>query len=93
MAALIYNTVLEPITELSVIKRRPVGKGAWRMTLQQVIESERGDLSSLRRLSEKYPHDAELQRIVAQLYAEHNERAHKLWELMNYRGEGGEGKE
>lgn len=59
------------------------------MKLNEVIESERADLPNLKRLGEKYPNDAELQRIVSKLYAEKHERIERLSELLNYREKDG----
>lgn len=36
-------------------------------------------------MSDKYPNDAELQRIIAKLHAEKSERLKNLYELLNYR--------
>lgn len=55
------------------------------MTLQEILESERADLVRLRRLRDKHPHDAETQRIVAELLDEKSERMAKLNELAQYR--------
>ena len=72
---------------LSVIRRRPVGKGAWKMTITELIESERTSLQHLRAIGNRYPGDADLQRFVAQATAEAAERLIRLNELLHYRGE------
>lgn len=55
------------------------------MNLNEILESERADLPNLKRLMDKYPNDGEVQRIVAQLYAEKTERINRINELLNYR--------
>lgn len=58
------------------------------MQLTEILESERADLVRLRRLRDKHPHDAETQRIIAELLDEKSERMVKLNELKNYKDEG-----
>jgi hypothetical protein len=70
---------------LTVIRRRPVGKGAWKVTITELIESERTGLQHLRAIGNRYPDDADLQRYVAQATAEVAERILRLNELLHYR--------
>ena len=86
--------VIQPMSTtydlLKVISRRPVGKGAWRMTLTELIESERTCLQYLRAIGNRHPSDGDLQRFVAQATAEAAERIAKLNELLCYKGESAE---
>jgi hypothetical protein len=70
---------------LSVIKRRPVGKGAWRMTVQELIESERAGLQHLRAIGNLHPNDAETQRLIAMAAFGVGERLGALQELAHYK--------
>lgn len=72
-------------TELAVVKRRPVGKGAWKLTINELLESERSDLAKLRRLRSKFGSDAEALGILIELYEGKTERLISLQELMHYR--------
>lgn len=74
-----------PATELSVLKRRPVGKAAWRMTVQELIESERAGLQHLRAIGNRHPNDMETQRLVALAALEVGERLGALQELAHYK--------
>jgi hypothetical protein len=74
-------------TPLDVIKRRPVGKGAWKLTIQDLLESERLSLQHLRSISDKRPEDAAIQRLVANAALEAGERISQLQELMHYKDE------
>lgn len=70
---------------LSVIKRRPVGKGAWKVTVQELIESERHSTQMLRAISNRHPNDVETQRLVACVALESAERLGRLQELAHYK--------
>lgn len=72
---------------LAVIKRRPVGKGAWKVTVQEIIESEQRGIQTLRAIGDKRPLDGDLQRLVAIAALEAAERMSKLSELLHYREE------
>lgn len=72
---------------LAVIKRRPVGKGAWRMTVTELIESERVGLQHLRAIGNRHTNDVDTQRYVAQAAMEAAERLAKLNELLHYKDE------
>jgi hypothetical protein len=80
MDATLYDT-------LKVISRRPVGKGAWRVTITELIESERAGLRHLEAIKKCHPKDAKLQGYVASCALEAAERLAKLNELLHYRGE------
>lgn len=67
------------------IRRRPVGKVAWKVTIDELIESERTTLQHLRSIANRHPHDTETQRAVASLTLEAAERLAKLHELRSYR--------
>lgn len=69
----------------AAIKRRPVGKGAWKMTLQEIIESERTSLQDLRAIGNRHPHDAETQRYIANAMYEAADRVMKLTQLLQYK--------
>lgn len=69
-----------------VIERRSVGKASWRMTLNELLESEQSDLARLRRLRDKHLHDAETQRLIGELLYEKAERLLRLNELLRYKG-------
>lgn len=80
---------LEAANPFAALKRRQVGKREWKLSIQEILESERSDLARLRRLRGKYANDAETQRLVAELCDEKSERVIKLNELLHY----GEGKQ
>lgn len=71
----------------AALQRRQVGKREWRVTIQELLESERADLVLLRRMREKYTTDSETQGLVAQLLDSKAERLIKLNELLHYKGE------
>ena len=70
---------------LAVIKRRPVGKGAWKVTINELIESERTSLQHLRAIGNRHPHDSETQRYITHAALEAAERLIKLGELLHYK--------
>jgi hypothetical protein len=74
-----------PSDVLTVLKRRPVGKGAWKMTINELIESERTCLDHLRAIGNRHPGDAETQRYVTQAALESATRLIKLGELLHYK--------
>lgn len=74
-------------TPIDAIRRRPIGKAAWRMTLNELLESERTGLQALRAIGNRHPHDMETQRLVATLAIEAAERIGKLNELLAYKGD------
>jgi len=74
-----------PGGELAAIKRRPVGKGAWKMTISELIESERASLQELRAIGNRHPNDAETQRHLVKVLLEAAERMNKLMELQHYK--------
>lgn len=69
----------------AAIKRRPVGKGAWKMTITELIESERASLQDLRAIGNRHPNDVETQRYLVKVLLEAAERLSKLMELQHYR--------
>lgn len=73
--------------KLNVIRRRPVGKGAWRMALLEVMESETSFSFYLTAIGNKYPKDAELQRLVGQAALGSVERLGALNWLQHYKGD------
>ena len=73
---------------LAVIRRRPVGKGAWKVTITELIESERTCLQILRAIGNRAPNDPEMQRHVANITLEVAERLIKLGELLHYKDAG-----
>lgn len=78
----------QPGGELAAIKRRPVGKGAWRMTITELIESERASLQELRAIGNRHPNDVETQRHLVRALLEAADRMNKLMELQYYRDAG-----
>ncbi len=70
---------------LSLMKRRGVGKGSWKMTLTELIESEQAGLDHLRSIGNCSPNDAKIQRHINEAMYEASRRLIKLHELLNYR--------
>lgn len=81
------TNALPPLSEtpLGVIKRRPVGKTAWRVTVNECIESERALLQILRAVANRHPNDVETQRLLTQGALDLAECLTKLHELALYR--------
>lgn len=73
------------MNEHDALRRRPIGKAAWRMTLNELLESEKASLQALRAIGNRHPHDMETQRLVATLALEAADRIGKLNELLQYR--------
>ena len=67
------------------LRRRQTGKAAWKMTLNDLLESEKTGLMALRALGNRHPHDMETQRLVAQLALEAADRISLINELLNYK--------
>ena len=57
--------LIKEVVDLAVLKRRPVGKGAWRMEIEELMELESEGLEMLRWISNQHPNDAETQRQCA----------------------------
>jgi len=74
-----------PADYIATIKRRPVGKGAWKMTITELIESERAGLRHLRAIGNRHPNDSETQRAIASAAFESADRIAQLSELLHYR--------
>jgi hypothetical protein len=73
---------------LAAIKRRPVGKGAWKMAIQELIESERASLRELRAIGNRHPNDIDTQRHINSALFEAADRIAVLSELLHYRDAG-----
>jgi hypothetical protein len=73
---------------LAVIKRRPVGKGAWKVTINEITESQREVVATLRSIRHRHPGDAATQADVAAALDSITEILIKLGELLHYK-EGG----
>ena len=70
---------------IATIKRRPVGKGAWKMTIQELIESERASLRHLRAIGNRHPNDSDTQRAITNAVFESADRIALLSELLHYK--------
>lgn len=77
----------KPVTATNPMSRRKVGGREWRMTLYELIESERAGIAAWWAISNRHVGDAETQRLCVQGLAEAAERLGKLNELVNYKGE------
>lgn len=77
---------MESASPYGAIQRRQAGKREWKMSLHEVLESEQASIGILRAIGNKYPTDAETQRLVGQGFAEAAERVIKLNELLRYKG-------
>lgn len=75
---------MKPLSATNPVARRKTGGREWKLTLYELIESEREGLQSLRAIGNRYPHDGELQRLIANAALEAAERISKLNELVNY---------
>jgi hypothetical protein len=84
--------VLEAANPMAALKRRQVAKREWKVTIYELIESERQSLQTLRAIGNRHPSDAETQRLVSTGALEAAERMAKLNELLHYKeGEQGNG--
>ena len=76
---------MQESNDLSVIKRRPVGRGAWKMEINQIIESERASLRHLRAIGNRHPNDSDTQRAITNAVFESADRIALLSELLHYK--------
>lgn len=70
--------------------RRMAGKREWRVTVYELLESEREGITILRSISNRHPNDAETQRLCGRGFEEIAGRVIRLNELLGYRDEKGE---
>jgi hypothetical protein len=73
------------VDTLAAIKRRPVGKGAWKMSLTELIESERAGLRHLRAIGDRHPNDTDTLRHINKALYEAADRIAVLSELLHYK--------
>ena len=76
---------MQESNDLANIKRRPVGKGSWRMTITEILESEMAGLRDLRAIGNRHPNDIDTQRHINNAVFEAAERIAKLNELRLYK--------
>lgn len=87
MAASNQNVAGKPATNIEVIRRRPIGKALWKLTIYELIDSERAGLQALRSIGNRHVNDVDTQRLVATAALEAAERMSQLHELLQYRSE------
>jgi hypothetical protein len=73
------------ISTLKTIRRRPVGRAAWRKTVEDLITSEKEDLKDMQKLRELLANDVKGLRLLAQMQERKTERIVELTQLLQYR--------
>jgi hypothetical protein len=79
----------KPVSATNPFARRRVGKREWKVTVTELLESERTGLRHLRSISDRFVSNSEVQRLTTMAAIEAAERMSKLYELLSY----GEAKE
>lgn len=72
---------------IAVIKRRPIGKGAWRMDIAEVMDLVQEALDQLKAIGEEHPSDAATQNRVTKGTTAAAEAITRLSLMMFYRDE------
>lgn len=80
--------VLESVNPYSALKRRQAGKREWKVSIEEVLKSEREGMKVLRELSDKYSTDAATQKLIGEGFEQAAGRVIALTELLHYKDTG-----